>query len=128
MVPPSALQNHEIADPLTQWSVGGASPGPNGLAHDAQDNIYVALDRLHDHYVEKLDDYANDQQDERDKEDHGRTVRPKGHDPQPSHRQRESAHPRWSVEVHDLRRFVCAGGRRSPEVTAVAVNGCHTVG
>jgi DNA-binding beta-propeller fold protein YncE len=39
--------------PLTQWSVGGGSPGPHGLAHDAQDNIYVALDRFHDQYVEK---------------------------------------------------------------------------
>ena len=39
--------------PLLTWSVDQGRTGPSGLAHDADDNIIVALHRLHDHYVEK---------------------------------------------------------------------------
>ncbi len=40
-------------NPLRQWTVDGGAVGPVGIAHDAHDNIYVALHRIHDHYVEK---------------------------------------------------------------------------
>ena len=39
--------------PIMSWKVGGGEAGPSGLAHDLAGNIYVALHRTHDHYVEK---------------------------------------------------------------------------
>ena len=39
--------------PLTHWSVDQGRIGPVGITHDAEDNILVALHRIHDHYVEK---------------------------------------------------------------------------
>lgn len=39
--------------PLRQWTVDGGTIGPVGLAHDAKGDIYVALHRYHDHYIEK---------------------------------------------------------------------------
>jgi DNA-binding beta-propeller fold protein YncE len=39
--------------PTYSWSVDGGTIGPVGLAHDAKGNVYVALHRFHDHYIEK---------------------------------------------------------------------------
>jgi streptogramin lyase len=39
--------------PVLTWNVDGGNIGPVGLAHDSQGNIYVALHRIHDHYIEK---------------------------------------------------------------------------
>jgi hypothetical protein len=39
--------------PVRSWKVDDGTVGPVGLAHDATGNVYVALHRLHDHYVEK---------------------------------------------------------------------------
>jgi Uncharacterized conserved protein len=41
--------------PLLQWKVAGGEIGPAGLAVDSGGNLYVALHRLHDHYIEKYD-------------------------------------------------------------------------
>ena len=40
-------------EPVRGWTVGGGNVGPVGLAHDGSGNVYVALHRIQDHYVEK---------------------------------------------------------------------------
>jgi hypothetical protein len=39
--------------PLLKWTVDHGLVGPAGIAHDEQDNILVALHRIHQHYIEK---------------------------------------------------------------------------
>ena len=51
---PAAIHVFSAAGkPVRSWTVDGGKIGPVGLAHDAKGDIYVALHRLHDHYVEK---------------------------------------------------------------------------
>ena len=38
---------------LTHWQVDGGKVGPVGIAVDHAGNLYVALHRIHDHYIEK---------------------------------------------------------------------------
>ena len=44
---------------LTSWKVDSGNIGPVGMGFDAQGNLYVALHRIHDHYVEKYDTQGN---------------------------------------------------------------------
>lgn len=38
---------------VVHWTVAGGEVGPVGMSVDAQGNLYVALHRIHDHYIEK---------------------------------------------------------------------------
>ena len=49
----ATIRVFKAGKPVRRWPVDHGTIGPVGLAHDAGGNIYVALHRQHDHYVEK---------------------------------------------------------------------------